>query len=1272
MRRKALYLVLFFFVFSTLSAEQNQMTSYKLNWKGLERWFSNSSSINVISFENARYPFNDKLPYFNQRIVCDPAFKYYAEIKNPVYIPMTAEENVVVNGKSINSFDAEVKTSLLNERKTTYLEINILPFANRNGQIVKLQSFDLQINKTLRPQQISSTNLHSYASQSVLAQGKFVKIKITESGVYKLRYEDLTSMGIDPGNVRIFGYGGGVLAQDFTLPKIDDLPELAICMEKGADGIFNAGDYVLFYAQGVNSWTYNKTNSMFMHSLNTYSQYGYYFVTSDAGTGKKINDKAITPPPASTTITTIDEFVDYQVYEKDKVSIINSGKVFYDNVLENTTATNILLNFPNVVLTNSANVRLDVAAVSPAISSFSLSLNASQTQKISVEAVNPKSEDMAHVNSAIYSFTPQGDSFDFNLSYSKPSSGSMGYLNFLEVNARRKLIMVGSLMQFQNIDNLDKGYYNQYRLANASDKVQVWDITDPQNINRIPTEKVDGNLTFTASGNDETHYIAIDPTASTAFPIPEIVGVVPNQNLHSIAQADMVIITHPNFISQAEKLAQAHREMDKMTVEVVTTDQVYNEFSSGTPDATAYRWVMKMLFDRALTSTNSNDLPKYLLLFGRGTFDNRKLTSGAGDNYILTYQAENSFNLTDSYVTDDYFGLLNDNKGTNLDGDLLDIAVGRFPVTSVQQASNMVTKTISYMNNTNKGNWKNQLCFLGDDGGSNGDGMIHTIQADNLASAVAKKFPAFQVNKIYLDAFKQVNSASGDSYPLARSKFLNLLTKGLFLVDYTGHAGPTNWSDEAIFTLADAKTLSNKHLPVFVGATCSFSSFDKLVVSAGEEVVLNPIGGGIGIFAAARSVQSGANSPLNISFCSNLFRKVNGEQMRVGDVVAYAKNDMGFQPNKLSYIYFGDPAVKLNCPTKYQVVTTKVNQNEVLGNDTLHALQVATVDGIVVDENNNQVTDFNGVVHVTVYDKIQKITTLNNHDDGSMTYEDRPCVLFSGNAEVKNGAYNFTFKLPKDIKYNYGAGRINYYAQDDNNGYEAQGYFENFTVGGSCSAATDDTDEPTLQLYLNSRKFVSGDKVNESPLFMAAINDPNGVNTVGSGIGHDLLLTIDEDDDNSKQSYVLNDFFELKLNCYTAGDVQYKLSNLANGKHKLTFRAWNLLNISTKKAIDFEVVKGLTPEILNVYNYPNPAKTTTKIVVEHDRPETVVTTTIEIFDLAGRKVWAFAEPTTDDINWDLVGANGNRVKAGIYLYRVNIKTANSDICSKTQKISIID
>jgi hypothetical protein len=1255
--------------FSFLSAQSAQSSTHKLSWKAVERWYSGSMSMNVISFEGSQYPSDDRLPYFNQRITCDPAFSYEAELKDAVYIPLTNDEKAIIEGKEIKASDAEIKTNLLSEQKTIYFDVQILPFANKDGKILKLESFNLQIKKVLRPQKTVSTNLHSYASASVLSQGRFVKIRITESGVYKLRYEDLTSMGIDPVNVRIFGYGGGQLEQDFLLPKIDDLPELAIYMDKGSDGVFNAGDYVLFYAQGVNRWIYDKTNAMFVHNINTYSQYGYYFVTSDAGTGRKITDKITSAPPQSSAISPVEEFVDYQVYEKDEVSIIRSGKELYDDVFKTAGSTVLSFNFSNQVSTSPTKVRLDVAASSTAPSSFTLNLNNTQTKTLTVQAIASGSSDEAIPNSAVYSFTPQGDTFNFNLSYLKSESGSTGYLNYLEVNARRKLIMTGSVMQFQNVDYLNKGYYSQYKLTNAGDKVQIWDITDPQNVNRISTEKMNGNLTFIASGNDERHYIAIDPTASGTFPIPVVMNVVPNQNLHGIAQADMVILTHPDFVSQAQALAKAHRDKDNLTVEVVTTEQVYNEFSSGTPDATAYRWVMKMLFDRATGSSNSKDMPKYLLLFGRGTFDNRKITSAESDNFILTYQADNSLNTISSYVTDDYFGLLNDNKGTNLNGNLLDIAVGRFPVTTAQQATNVVNKTIAYINNTGKGIWKNQLCFLGDDGGNNGDGISHMSQADKVAVSVGSKFPAFQVNKIYLDAFQQEYSATGESYPSVCSKFQNLLQKGLFLVDYTGHAGPSGWSNENIFTTTDVRALSNKHLPVFVGATCDFSDFDNNIVSGGEEVILNPAGGGIGILAAARPVLSGENFPLNQMFCDNLFRKEDGEHMRVGAVVTYAKNNVGSQLNKLSYIYFGDPAVKLNYPTKYQIITSNINESAALGNDTLRALSEATIQGFIADDNGTKVTGFNGVVHATIYDKMQHINTLNNHGDGSMVYDDRPFILFSGNAEVKNGAFSFTFKLPKDIKYNYGTGRINYYAQDDDNDFEAQGYFENFVVGGSCNSTIDELNGPDVQLYLNSENFVSGNKVNESPLFIANVTDPNGINTVGSGIGHDVLLTLDQD---SRQSYVVNDFFQSKLNCYTAGAVKYKLSDLAEGKHTLTFKVWNLVDVSATKTIAFEVKKGLTPEIFTVYNYPNPAKTETKIVVKHDRPETILNTSVEIFDLSGRKIWSFSETSPDDISWNLIAANGKRVEAGIYFYRVNIKTANSDICSKTQKIIIAD
>lgn len=834
-------------------------------------------------------------------------------------------------------------------------------------------------------------------------------------------------------------------------------------------------------------------------------------------------------------------------------------------------------------------------------------------------------------------------------------------------------------MQFQNVDYLGQSTYNHYSLSSANANIQIWDITDSQNINKLQTSIVDGNLTFVDSSSVLKKYLAIDPTLATAFSKPEIVESVSNQNLHAISQADMVIITYPDFLQQAQKLAQAHREKDNLTVEVVTTDQVYNEFSSGTPDATAYRWLMKMLYDRALSSSSVGDVPKYLLLFGRGSYDNRKIRSDSGDNLILTFQSDNSLVTTSSYVTDDYFALLGDDDGANIFDSSMDVGVGRFPVTTAQQATDVVNKTIGYMNNQGKGSWKNQLCFLADDGG-NGDGNIHMSQADDVATSVANAFPAYQLNKIYLDAYLQQISASGESYPLAKNKFMNSLNSGLFLLDFTGHAGPTGWTNESILTLADVKALSNQHLPLFVAVTCDFSQFDAEGVSGGEQVILNSAGGGIGILSAARPVYSSGNFPLNMLVCDNLFKKQNGQEMRIGDVIKYAKNNLTDGINKLPYIYLGDPAIRLNYPTKYQVVTSMINSDTSLKNDTLRALSIDTVKGYVADDNGKIVSDFNGVLHAVIYDKIQKIITLNNHSEPISTslhgqdsvffsYKDRPNILFSGDIEVKNGAYSFSFMLPKDIKYNYGGGRIDYYAKDDTNDFEAQGYYENFIVGGTDKGFLNDTVGPMVKMYLNSENFVSGGKVNETPLFMANVSDIHGINTVGSGIGHDILLTIDQ---NPEASYILNDYFHANENSYTTGTVTYKLPTIEDGKHSLTFRVWDLLNNSTTQSLNFEVNKGLTPVIFSVSSYPNPVTNQANIVVKHDRPETVLNTTIEIFDITGRKIWTFSQSSADNISWDLITNDGHKAKTGVYLYRVSVKTVNSDITSKTNKMLIIE
>jgi hypothetical protein len=636
-----------------------------------------------------------------------------------------------------------------------------------------------------------------------------------------------------------------------------------------------------------------------------------------------------------------------------------------------------------------------------------------------------------------------------------PTPISKGYLNFLEVNVRRQLTMSGPVMQFQNIDYVGMNSYNQYLLSTDNQQVQIWDITDQQNITGITTENINGKMSFIDSGNEVKHYLAINPTAASAFAKPEIVGVVSNQNIHAIEQADMVIITHPDFLTQAETLAQAHRQKDDMTVTVATTEQVYNEFSSGTPDATAYRRIMKMFYDRAIATGNTANLPKYLLLIGRGSFDNRKILSDSGDNLVLTYQAENSLIETYAYTTDDYFTFLEDKEGLQMQAHSMDIAVGRFPVTTAQQATDVVNKTISYMNNNGKGKWKSELCFLGDDGDYN----THMKMSDSLASYINNNHKSYRTNKIYLDAFKKDSIEILGRFPEAKDSLLNALQKGLFLLNYTGQGSAQFWAKEQILTNADITGLTNEHLPLWIGATSDFIKSDTKNISAGENVLLNPVGGGIGVLSAARMVYAHQSFNLNNSLIQYLFSKENGQHLRVGDAIRKAKNQLGPEINKLSFIYLGDPAIKLNYADNYQIITNNINDNSSFGNDTLKANSSNTIQGSIVDENSNKVTDFNGTLKLSLYGRVQSDTTLRNsnfYNEPAFVYNDRPTVLFSGAVPVVNGDFSYSFVIPKDIDQDYGIGRINYYAQDAINNFEAQGYFEEFIVGG-----TDNTSEIT-------------------------------------------------------------------------------------------------------------------------------------------------------------------------------------------------------------------
>ncbi len=745
---------------------------------------------------------------------------------------------------------------------------------------------------------VSAAGVQIFAPNSVLSAGQWSKIRVSSTGVYKITFDQLKQMGItNPQNVHVHGYGGAMLPEVFTSSYFDDLPE---------SPIYIGGDYILFYAQGPVSWQYDATKMQFVHTVNPYSNYGYYFVTQTAIAAKQITTTAA---ESLTPTTNIDYFLDRDVHEKDVVNLATSGREFYGEKFTGNTSSSFGFSFPNTDASRQGKIRVNAVATSTSSSSMSVAYNGTSLGVIPFSSAG--TYDYAISGSGSYAYTPTSDSPAFTLQLNQTTSSVTGYLNYIEANQYRKLSMTSATLSFRNPGYLNQNAVLQYTLSSAGSNVKIWNVTDLQNITEIPVTRNSSVLTFISSAQTLQEYLAIDPTQASAFGTPEIVQTnVPNQNLHSLEQTDMVIIAPSAFVDQAERLAQKHREKDNLSVVVITPEQIYNEFSSGTPDATAYRRLMKMFYNRAKAGLEK--APKYLLLFGRGCYDNKGLLSTSSDlRQLLVFESYNSVNQIDSYQSDDYFGFLDDTDGVSLASDQLDIGVGRFPVTTVDQAKAVVDKTITYMDNANPGYWKNKVCFISDDGDAN----LHMTQADTIAKWTANANPYLQVNKLYMDAYPQVVSSTGESYPAAKTKLLNLIKSGLLMLNYTGHGNHLYLANEQIITKDDVTAMYNQNLALWVTATCDFTRCDYTDVSAGESVLLNPAGGGIALFTTTRLVFSSDNFALNKQFAKNVFYKdANGYALRLGDVMRLTKNALPGNSNKLNFILVGDPALRLSFP----------------------------------------------------------------------------------------------------------------------------------------------------------------------------------------------------------------------------------------------------------------------------------------------------------------------------------------------------------------------
>lgn len=1092
--------------------------------------------------------------------------------------------------------------------------------------------------------------IHSYAERSVLADGHWVKIRVSESGVCRMSFSELRSAGLEPSQVRVFGYGGAQKEQDFSKPNIDDLPQVPVYVGE---------DYILFYVQGPISWTYN--GSRFAHTRNTYSDFGYYLLSDDAG------DMLLFPEAeaVSGSPTDVTYYSYYQVQDEDSVNLIDrtgvsgGGRTFYGEQFAAGQTRTFTFSTPYANGDNSS-VYIDMAANAATTSTVKAKLNNTSSKSIYISSI-PDHYTFGVAGTISMNGASEEQNQRVTMQFVNSNASALAWLNYIEITTPSELVMTGSYMGIRSLVNRNTTNPVRFLLRNTTASTQIWDVTDLAAIQRIPTTMVDDQLAWVGTQADGVHeYIAVN-TDGTKFVQAEVVGEVKNQNLHALSNIDYIIICPEGYEDVSEDLAKAHEAKQAITYAIVTDQQVYNEFSSGTPDATAYRWLMKMLYDRAKNGIGQQ--PRWLLLMGHGTFDNRKLLRNSGTSLLLTYQSKNSVNEIKAYATDDYFAYLDDNEGAIDTQGRMDIGVGRLPVESLDEARTTVDKLIQYIRNEQTGKWKNQLVYLADDG-ENG---THTETAEKSAELVRIKNPDFIVHKIFLDAYPQEVNASGESYPLAKNRVLNLLKNGVLFFNYSGHGGYNAITNESILNLKDIAGMTNKNQAFWLFATCNFAQCDAGKRSAAETAVLNPKGGAIGILAATRTVYASQNTNLNRSVCDTLFghSDVFHYDMTLGEAISIGKNLLGSDENKLAYVLLGDPCMRLNYPTDYHVETLTEM-------DTLNALSVQHVEGRIIDEDLNTVSDFNGKVDITIYDKMQSIPTRDNDNAGGdprvIAYNDYPNTIFSGATDVKDGLFNYTFMVPKDIRYNFDNGRIVYYAvtADSLETAEAVGHFEQFIIGGTGSTVAIDTIGPEMEIYLNSPAFRNGDKTYATPRFFANLYDKNGINTAGAGIGHDLMLIIDDD---PKMIYSLNEYFTAANNSYQAGQVSYLMEELANGPHSLTFRAWDLLNNSTTKSLNFIVEAGLDPSIYNVTTYPNPVQQSgvVHLIVNYDQPDELIETEIYLYNTAGQMVYSHKQDNPDAVSINLPSLGLN---TGVYIYSVKIKSASSKYSTTSGKIIV--
>ena len=1264
--------LLFIFGFSYLFGQSTHSINKQLDWADkpvIHNPYELNTPLEILTFEGAIYN-NDypSLPISSHRFEVPSKGKLSVEIINVQYEALdkkATQDDAFIQDQLV--FNTEITKS----RQDYFANISFIPIIKSSfGGFQKVVNFEIKVIFTPTPASTIVRSPNTYTS--ALADGDIYKIKVKEDGIYKLNYNFLKNdLGIenldniDPKNIQILGNGGGMLPEMINTDRPDDLIENPVFIRGEGDGSFDSDDYILFYGEGPGEWSFNESTSLYTYQTNIYTSAKYYFIKIGATNGKRVT----TQPSLNGTSYSTSSFDDYQHYEDDQRNLLHdfsgsqgSGKMWFGDIfsLTNERSYSNLFSFSNLSNNEDATILARFAGRSNVGTRFQVEVDDEQFSTANIGSVTLTNGESlyANIGSINKTFSPQGNTFDLTVKYNGTGE-SEGWLDYITLNVRRDLIMSGSQMGFRDQRTLDHPDA-EFNLSNVSG-ITIWDITNPQNPLIQETTINGGNQSFGVTTTVLRNFIAFN--SSDALLTAEAIGKTENQNIHGLDNIDMLIVYPIGFEEEAERLRAHRASFSNLTVEKVRIDHIYNEFSSGAQDVSAIRDFAEMLHFRSAQF-------KYLLLLGDGSFDHRNIkelnTNSDGDvfhNLIPAYETDQSLHPISAYPSDDFFGLLSEGEGSpNLKGDL-DIAVGRLPVKNLDEAKAVIDKIINYDISPNTlGDWRVRLAFVGDDE----DGSVHSEQADDVSNLVASEHKVFNHDKILFDAFQQESTPGGQRYPDATDAINQNLFKGVLTLNYLGHGGGGGWAQERVLRTQHIVDWDNfDKLPLIVTATCSFTGYDEPnYVTAGEMSFLNGKGGGIGLFTTVRAVYSSQNKQLTDAVFRNIFdRQANGDIYTIGDISILAKNEIGDSENKRKFALIGDPSQKLAIP-KYNVVTTSINgiAIDTMNQDTIQALQKVTIEGQVEDYNGNLLSDFNGKVFPTIFDKPIKVNTLGQ-DGGSdiIEFELQKNTIFKGVASVTNGKFQFTFVVPVDINYSYGYGKISYYAHDGVS-TDAAGYYDKVIIGGTDPNAVVDDQPPVVEVYMNNEEFVFGGITNENPVLFVKLSDDNGINVVGNSIGHDLTGVLDQ---NTQGTLVLNDFYESELDDYTKGTVRFPLFDLEEGKHTIKVRAWDIANNSGEGYTEFIVANSAEVALDHVLNYPNPFMENTSFEFEHNLPNQLVEVQIRVFSVSGRLVKTIQEQVMaegtriTDIQWDGTDEYGDQLARGVYLYKVKLGGSNS-------------